>query len=138
MPTRLNRRVGFFWFTIFVATFFLLPVLKAAIPNQLIALADAFFRAGSLVFGGGHVVLPLLQSEVVATGWISNEVFLAGYAAVVGLLLAAFYNPVWKSAIHGPKDFGLALLALVGLMFWKLPAWFVVISSGILGWVLGG
>ena len=59
-------------------------------------------------------------------------------AAVVGLLLAAFYNPVWKSAIHGPKDFGLALLALVGLMFWKLPAWFVFISSGILGWVLGG
>ncbi|MEN1558028.1 chromate transporter, partial [Pseudomonas aeruginosa] len=52
-------------------------------------------------------------------------------AAVVGLLLAALYQPVWTSAIHGPKDFGLALVALVALMFWKLPPWLVVLGSGI-------
>ena len=52
-------------------------------------------------------------------------------AAVVGLLLAALYHPVWTSAIHAPQDFGLALLALVALMFWKLPPWLVVVGSGI-------
>ena len=53
-----------------------------------------------------------------------------------GLLLAALYQPVWTSAIHGPKDFGLALVALVALMFWKLPPWLVVLGSGILGGLL--
>lgn len=57
-------------------------------------------------------------------------------AAVVGLLLAALYQPVWTSAILQPQDFGLALLALVALMFWKLPPWLVVIASGVAGWVL--
>jgi len=57
-------------------------------------------------------------------------------AAVVGLLLAALYQPVWTSAIHGPQDFGLALVALVALMFWKLPPWLVVLGSGILGGLL--
>ena len=55
---------------------------------------------------------------------------------VVGLLLAALYQPVWTSAIHGPQDFGLALVALVALMFWKLPPWLVVLGSGILGGLL--
>jgi len=159
------------------------------------------------VFGGGHVVLPLLQAEVVPPGWVSQEAFLAGYgaaqavpgplftfaaflgasmnvapsgwwggllclaaifapsfllvlgalpfwellrhdgraqralfginAAVVGLLLAALYTPVWTSAIHAPQDFGLALLALVALMFWKLPPWLVVLGSGLLGGWMG-
>jgi len=167
---------------------------------------DAFYRAGSLVFGGGHVVLPLLQAEVVPSGWVSNDAFLAGYgaaqgvpgplftfaaflgasmnqgpsgwlggviclvtifvpsfllvvgvlpfwerlrrntrtqaallginAAVVGLLLAALYQPVWTSAIHAPQDFGLALVALVALMFWKFPPWLVVVSSGVAGGLL--
>ncbi|MNJ62581.1 Chromate transporter [compost metagenome] len=57
-------------------------------------------------------------------------------AAVVGLLLAALYQPVWTSAIHGPQDFGLALVALVALMFWKLPPWLVVLGSGVLGALL--
>jgi chromate transporter len=169
-------------------------------------MVDAFYRAGSLVFGGGHVVLPLLKAEVVPTGWVDNDAFLAGYgaaqavpgplftfaaflgasmnqaptgwlgglicllaifapsfllmvgalpfwehlrrnlrtqaallginAAVVGLLLAALYQPVWTSAIHGPQDFGLALVALVALMFWKLPPWLVVLGSGVLGGLL--
>ena len=57
-------------------------------------------------------------------------------AAVVGLLLAALYRPVWTSAVHAPQDFGLALVALVALMFWKLPPWLVVVGSGVGGWLL--
>lgn len=57
-------------------------------------------------------------------------------AAVVGLLLAALYQPVWTSAIFQPQDFGLALVALVALMFWKLPPWLVVLGSGAAGWLL--
>jgi len=59
-------------------------------------------------------------------------------AAVVGLLLAALYQPVWTSAVHGPKDFGLALIALVALMFWKLPPWLVVIGCALAGGVMLG
>ena len=57
-------------------------------------------------------------------------------AAVVGLLLAAFYNPVWTNAVQAPSDFGLALVAFVALMFWKLPPWLVVLGCGIAGWLL--
>jgi chromate transporter len=169
---------------------------------------DSFYRAGSLVFGGGHVVLPLLQAEVVPPGWVTNEQFIAGYgaaqavpgplftfaaylgavmrqppngwlggawalaavflpsyllvvgtlpfwellrwrpsfqaalrgvnAAVVGLLLAALYDPVWTSAITGPADFGLALVAFGLLMFWRLPSWLVVLITAAGGAVVGG
>ncbi|MNV78674.1 Chromate transporter [compost metagenome] len=58
-------------------------------------------------------------------------------AAVVGILLAALYQPVWISAIHQPQDFGLAVVAFVALMFWKLPPWLVVVGSGAVGWLLG-
>jgi len=167
---------------------------------------DSFYRAGALVFGGGHVVLPLLEAEVVPNGWVSNDIFMAGYgaaqavpgplftfsaflgasihggssslinaalcliavfipsfllvfgampfwdrlranrrmraalggvnAAVVGLLLAALYDPVWTSAIFGPGDFVLAAIALAALMVWKLPPWLVVMAGGIAGWLL--
>lgn len=183
-----------------------LPVLASVWPNQGVALADAFFRAGSLVFGGGHVVLPLLQAEVVPPGWVSNEAFLAGYgaaqavpgplftfaaylgtvmndspngwvgatlclaaifipsfllvigvlpfwnhlrevevlrqalvgvnAAVVGLLLAAFYDPVWTSGVRAPFDFVLALAAFVLLVFWRTPPWLVVALTAVAGWVV--
>ncbi|MHB1060140.1 MAG: chromate efflux transporter [Rhodanobacter sp.] len=183
-----------------------LPLLAAADPSQPLALFDAFYRSGSLVFGGGHVVLPLLQSEVVPPGWVSNDAFLAGYgaaqavpgplftfaaylgavmqpeprgwlgamiclvaifapsfllivaalpfweslrrlrpvrkallginAAVVGLLLAALYDPVWTSAIHAPGDFALAIAAFTLLVFWKVPPWLVVILSATGGWGL--
>jgi chromate transporter len=159
------------------------------------------------VFGGGHVVLPLLWAEVVPTGWVTNEAFTAGYgvaqavpgplftfsaylgavmlyppngvpgaalalvavflpsfflvigalpfwemlrarpdfqsalrginAAVVGLLGAALYSPVWTSAILGPADFGLALVAFGLLMFWKAPPWLVVVLAALGGAVLG-
>ncbi len=180
-----------------------LPLLREATHAQWLAVVDSFYRSGSLVFGGGHVVLPLLQREVVPTGWISNESFLAGYgaaqavpgplfafaaylgavsgpapngplgaaialgsiylpsfllvvgllpfwnslrrrpfmrsclsganAAVVGLLLAALYSPVWTSAILGPADFVLALAAYLLLAVWKARPWIVVVSGALLG-----
>ncbi|ASM18525.1 chromate transporter [Serratia marcescens] len=206
LPVYIRRRVGLFWLILFFLLLAGLPLLTAIFPNQLLLMVETFYRTGSLVFGGGHVVLPLLQAEVVPSGWVSNDTFLAGYgaaqavpgplftfaaflgasmnqapsgwlgglvcllaifapsfllivgalpfweslrrntrtqaalqgvnAAVVGLLLAALYQPVWTSAIHAPQDFGLALVALVALMFWKLPPWLVVVSSGAAGWLL--
>lgn len=206
LPVSLRRSVGLLWLTLFFVLLAGLPLLTTMFPNQTLSMVTTFYRTGSLVFGGGHVVLPLLQAEVVPSGWVSNDTFLAGYgaaqavpgplftfgaflgasmnqapsgwvgglvcliaifapsfllivgalpfweslrrnirtqaalrginAAVVGLLLAALYQPVWTSAIHAPQDFGLALVALVALMFWKLPPWLVVVSSGVAGWLL--
>ncbi|MFC4158436.1 chromate efflux transporter [Chitinimonas lacunae] len=205
LPIAIGRRVGLVWLLLFLALLMGLPLLTVWFPHQALSMVDAFYRAGSLVFGGGHVVLPLLQAEVVPSGWVGNDTFLAGYgaaqavpgplftfaaflgasmnqtpsgwlggsicllaifvpsfllvmgalpfwehlrrhthtqaalsginAAVVGLLLAALYQPVWISAIHAPRDFGLALVALVALMFWKLPPWLVVVCSGVVGWL---
>jgi chromate transporter len=206
LPIVIRRRVGLFWLTLFFALLMGLPLLTTLAPNQALSMLDAFYRAGSLVFGGGHVVLPLLQAEVVPSGWVNNESFLAGYgaaqavpgplftfaaflgasmthapsgwlgglicllaifapsfllvvgalpfwerlrrhvrtqaalaginAAVVGLLLAALYQPVWTSAIHASQDFGLALVALVALTIWKFPPWLVVVGSGVAGGLL--
>jgi chromate transporter len=178
-----------------------LPLLAAETGNHPIALIDSFYRSGAFVFGGGHVVLPLLQMEVVPPGWIGNDLFLAGYgaaqavpgplftfaadlgaamgpppngwlggllclaaiylpsfllligilpfwdwlrrrpavrsvlkganAAVVGLLLAALYTPVWTSAIFSPRDFALTLIAFILLMFWQVPPWAVVTLGAI-------
>ncbi len=57
-------------------------------------------------------------------------------AAVVGLLLAALYTPLWTSAIDKPQDFGLGLMASIALVFWKLPPWLVVGGSGVMGWLI--
>jgi len=187
--------------TLAIAVFFVLlvglPLLSALFPSQALAEFNAFYRAGSLVFGGGHVVLPLLQAAVVPPGWVSDDTFLAGYgaaqavpgplftfaaylgaamgpepngiagaaicliaiflptfllvigvlpfwqvlrtkpraqaaldgvnAAVVGLLLAALYRPVWQSAIASPRDFALAIAAFLLLTAWKTPPWLVVL-----------
>lgn len=205
LPITVSRRAGAIWLSLFGALLLGLPILAELLPSRSVAMIDAFYRVGSLVFGGGHVVLPLLQAEVVPSGWVSNEAFLAGYgaaqavpgplftfaaflgaastaapsgwlgggialasiflpsfllvagalpfweqlrrsprtqaalagvnAAVVGLLLAALYKPVWTSAILAPQDFALALIALVALMFWKLPPWLVVLGTGAGGWL---
>ncbi|VVO58344.1 chromate efflux transporter [Pseudomonas fluorescens] len=202
----ISRRAGMMWLALFLLFLVGLPLLAERVTDQSLAMVDAFYRSGSLVFGGGHVVLPLLQAEVVPTGWVNSETFLAGYgaaqavpgplftfaaflgasmngapsgwaggvicllaifapafllvvgalpfwerlrrsvraqaalagvnAAVVGLLLAALYQPVWTSAILKPQDFGLALVALMALIVWKLPAWLVVIGTGVAGWVM--
>jgi chromate transporter len=192
---------------VFFALLIGLPLLSAAFPNQALALFNAFYRAGSLVFGGGHVVLPLLQAAVVPPGWVTNNAFLAGYgaaqavpgplftfaaylgavmgpapngwlgaaialvaiflpsfllvigvlpfwqalrgrpfaqsalagvnAAVVGLLLAALYNPVWTAAILKPLDFAVALAAFLLLTVWKTPPWLVVLLCAGAGAVIG-
>jgi chromate transporter len=185
----------------FFALLLLLPILAAAAHSHALDLLARFYRAGALVFGGGHVVLPLLQQAVVPPGWISAGRFLAGYgaaqavpgplftfaaylgaamtpgpngiigallclvaiylpsfllligvlpfwdglrrragvqaalrgvnAAVVGLLLAALYTPVWTSAIRGPADFAIGLAAFLLLVIWRLPPWLVVIMGAI-------
>jgi chromate transporter len=184
-----------------------LPLLRTATGSQSVALFDSFYRSGALVFGGGHVVLPLLQAEVVPPGWVTEEQFLAGYgaaqavpgplftfsaylgaagrlapngilgaviallgiflpafllvigslpywerlrgrrdaqsilrgvnAAVVGLLLAALYQPGWVSAIRGPADFCLGLVSFGLLVFWKAPPWLVVLLAALGGAALG-
>lgn len=189
----IRRRTAVAAWVVFVGLLLGLPLLRAASSSQGLALFDSFFRVGSLVFGGGHVVLPMLQAEVVPAGWVTEAQFLAGYgaaqaipgplftfsaylgtvmngwagagialiamflpsfllilgalpfwdmirnrphfqsvfqginAAVVGILLAALYDPVWTKAIHTPYDFGLAIAAFGLLMLWKLPPWAVVL-----------
>jgi chromate transporter len=203
LPLAIGRRTGAALLAIFFVLLVGLPLLTAVFPSQGLQLFDAFYRAGSLVFGGGHVVLPLLQASVVPPGWVSNDAFLAGYgaaqavpgplftfaaylgaamgpqpngwvgaalclaavflpsfllvigmlpfwdqlrrlpmaqaglrgvnAAVVGLLLAALYNPVWTAGITGPYDFALAAAAFLLLMMWQVPPWLVVMLSALGG-----
>jgi chromate transporter len=195
------KKTGIAAWIIFFVLLVGLPLYRQMAPSHALEVFDSFFRVGSLVFGGGHVVLPLLQTEVVAPGWVTNEQFVAGYgatqavpgplftfsaylgavmssepngwtgaflalvaiflpsfllvigalpfwdllrsvrmfqsalkginAAVVGLLLAALYNPVWTSAIYSPADFALGLIAFALLMFWKFPPWLVVVLTAI-------
>ena len=192
-----TRRRGAVALALFTAFLLIPPIIAPATSSQGLALFDAFYRSGALVFGGGHVVLPLLQAEVVTPGWVSNETFLAGYglaqavpgplftfaaylgavmgpapngaagaaialvalllpgmllvygmlpfwdalrtrptaqaamrgtnAAVVGILGAALYNPVWTSAVVTPRDFAIALGGFLLLAVWKMPPWIVVV-----------
>jgi chromate transporter len=203
LPLKVGRTTGAVLLTVFFAILLGLPLLIAVVPNHSLQLFEAFYRAGSLVFGGGHVVLPLLQASVVPPGWVSNDAFLAGYgaaqavpgplftfaaylgavmgpqpngwlgatlclvamflpsffltigalpfwdelrrrpaaqsalrgvnAAVVGLLLAALYNPVWTSGISSGADFALAVAGFLLLFMWKVPPWLVVVLSAIGG-----
>jgi chromate transporter len=189
---------------LFFSLLIFLPMVAGLADSQTWKLIDSFYRSGALVFGGGHVVLPLLQAEVVQSGWMGKDVFLAGYgaaqavpgplftfaaylgmvmgpsphgwlgaiiclgaiflpsfllivgvlpfwdqlrrliavqaalqgvnAAVVGLLLAALYTPVWTSAIGTAIDFAIALVAFVLLAFWKWPPWLVVIWGALVAW----
>jgi len=198
-----SKRTGTIAWIIFFVLLFGLPLIRPLAQSHALDVFDSFFRVGSLVFGGGHVVLPLLQAEVVGPGWITNEQFVAGYgatqavpgplftfsaylgaamhgwggalltltaiflpsfllvigalpfwqmlrgdgkfqsalsginAAVVGLLLAALYAPVWTSAIHTSTDFALGLVGFGLLMFWKAPPWSVVAVSAAAGALLG-
>jgi chromate transporter len=197
----LSRPAGLLALAGFFALLLILPLTAAAAHSHALDLLARFYRAGALVFGGGHVVLPLLQQAVVPPGWISPGRFLAGYgaaqavpgplftfaaylgaamtpgpngvgggllclvaiylpsfllligvlpfwdglrrragvqaalrgvnAAVVGLLLAALYTPVWTSAIRGPADFAIGLAAFLLLVVWRLPPWLVVIMGAV-------
>jgi len=129
---RVPRRIGFLCLVCFFALLGLSPILSAVSGSQGLALFSAFYRSGSLVFGGGHVVLPLLQAEVVNTGWVSADAFLAGYGAAQAVPGPLFTFAAYLGAVMGPAPHGLAgaaialsaiflpgLLLLVGaLPFW--------------------
>jgi chromate transporter len=202
-----TRRGGSIALVLFAALLLIPPVIVSVRHSQSLALFDAFYRSGALVFGGGHVVLPLLQAQVAAPGWVSNEAFLAGYglaqavpgplftfaaylgavmgpmpngvagaaialvalllpgmllvygmlpfwdamrtrpaaqaatrgtnAAVVGILAAALYSPVWTSAVLTPRDFVLALTGFLLLTVWKMPPWIVVVLLAAAGAISG-
>lgn len=201
IPMPVTRGIAGVVFIIFVGLLLLLPLLAG--QGQALAVFDSFYRAGALVFGGGDLVLPLLEAEVVQPGWVTPEAFLAGYgaaqavlgpiftfaaylgavlgpepngvvgsvialvavflpgflilvgvlpywdqfrsmaraqslmqganAAVVGILGAALYSPVFTSAISDMRDLALALACFVLLMAWKMPPWGVVIVATLGG-----
>ena len=206
VASRGARRLGISALIAFVALLVGLPALTAATGDATIRLIDIFYRAGALVFGGGHVVLPLLEAELVPTGLVDHDTFLAGYgaaqavpgplftfaaflgasmttgpsgilgagiallaiflpagllvigilpfwerlrswepataaltgvnAAVVGLLGAALYDPVFIEGITSPATLALAVAAFIAGTMWKVPAWATVIGAGLLGWLL--
>lgn len=193
-----GRKTGIAAWSIFAGLLIGLPLLRPVIDSALYSIFDVFYRVGSIVFGGGHVVLPMLEREVVPD-WMSADLFISGYgaaqavpgplftlsgylgqlmaggvgaviavvamflpsfllvigtlpfwsairtksgvqaalkgvnAAVVGILLAALYDPVFTSAIRGPVDFAIALAAFAMLVYFKLAPWIVVLVTAILG-----
>jgi chromate transporter len=198
-----SRTVGLITLGTFFALLAGLPMLRSLTGSMGVALFDAFYRSGALVFGGGHVVLPLLREAFVAPGWLSDDAFLAGYgaaqavpgplftfaaylgtavapaphglagaalgligvflpgmlillgvlpfwdsfrkraraqaamrgvnAAVVGILGAALYDPVWATTVHSPRDFGIALVGFILLVAWRTPPLVVVALSATAG-----
>jgi chromate transporter len=206
LPHPVSRHAAIAAIVLFFTILIGLPLVSAAVPNHALQLFDVFYRSGSLVFGGGHVVLPLLQAAVVPPGWVSNDAFLAGYgatqavpgplftfsaylgtvmgpaptgwegavlclvamflpafllvigplpfwdalrrkswaqaalrgvnAAVVGLLLAALYRPVWTSGITNAGDFALGAAAFLLLFMWQTPPWLVVVFCALGGGAL--
>jgi len=202
-PAPMSRRTGARWLAAFFILLAGLPVLAGVSGNSWLVIFDRFYRVGSLVFGGGHVILPLLEREVVAPGWLTHDQFLAGYGAaqalpgplftlcaylgallrvgpggwlgamwavvaifvpsillvagtlpfwqtlrsrpgaqaalrganatVVGVLLAALYDPVWSAGITGVRSLSLALAVFAALQVWKLPPWVVIIAAAGLG-----
>jgi chromate transporter len=123
----IGRVAAIICLALFVLLLVGLPVLRAAVHSQWIALIDSFYRSGSLVFGGGHVVLPLLQHEVVPTGWISNETFLAGYGAAQAVPGPLFAFSAYLGAVMGPAPNG-ALGAAIALVAIYLPSFLLVIG----------
>ncbi len=102
-----GRRVSIAALALFFALLAGLPLLSAAYPSQALALLDSFYRSGSLVFGGGHVMLPLLQSEVVPPGWVTNDAFLAGYGAAQAVPGPLFTFVAYLGTVMGPEPNGL-------------------------------
>lgn len=132
LPLTIGRHAGAAFLAAFFALLVGLPLLVAAFPSHMLSVTEAFYRAGSLVFGGGHVVLPLLQASVVPPGWVGNDAFLAGYGAaqaVPGPLFtfAAFLGAVMTPAPNGWAGAALCLVAIFLpsflLVFGALPFW---------------
>ena len=196
----------FFPLTLFFIFLLGLPIINEIFNSNLLNLANSFYKVGSMVFGGGHVVLPLLKEEFVSSGMIENDLFLAGYgasqaipgplftfssylgiffkseintlftsifclffiflpsfllligtlsiwnelrkfdliisafkgvnASVIGLLIAALYNPIIISSLKSYYDFILILISFVILFFTKIPQWAAVFLISLCGWML--
>lgn len=133
-----NKKIGAALLLILAALIFILPLLGARINNYPLSLFSAFFQTGALVFGGGHVVLPMLQAQVVPTGWMSNDIFLAGYGlaqAVPGPLftLAAYLGAVSNLSPSGWAGSALATFAIFLpsflLVFGITPFWSTLRSN---------
>ena len=127
----IGRRLGAVALVVFFALLVCLPVGRYLAPRSWIAVFDSFYRAGALVFGGGHVVLPLLQAEVVPPGWVSNEQFLAGYGAaqaVPGPLFtfAAYLGAVMNGWAGAALALGAIFLPAFLLVVGALPFWEVL------------
>jgi chromate transporter len=128
LRVRVGRAVGALMLLVFLALLIGLPLLAAVVPGQTIKLVDAFYRAGSLVFGGGHVVLPLLQAEVVPTGWVTSDAFLAGYGAAQAVPGPLFTFAAYLGAVMGPQPSGW-LGASICLVAVFLPSFLLVIGA---------
>lgn len=126
-PLRIPKAVSVACLTLFFGLLFGLPALVAATGNSALALFDTFYRAGALVFGGGHVVLPLLESETVGNGLIDPSVFLAGYGAAQAVPgpLFTFSAFLGASTLEGPTGLLGAALAVVAIF---LPGGLLVIG----------
>lgn len=203
------KKLALFALVIFFGLLVALPIVAETTGKDEIDVIENFYRSGSLVFGGGHVVLPLLQAETVGAGYIDNDQFVAGYGAtqampgplftfasylgaameegsffgprwvlglvtlgaiflpsfllvwgvlpfwsrlagstrvrgvvaginatVVGILLAALYNPIWTGSVISAEDFGLVMVLFGLLAIWKLPPWMVVVIAAAGGYAL--
>src|SRR5262249_16622346 len=127
-PLSVSRALGALLLTAFFALLIGLPLLAAAIPSQALKDFDAFYRAGSLVFGGGHVVLPLLQASVVPPGWVGNDAFLAGYGAAQAVPGPLFTFAAYLRTVMEPEPNGWigASICLVAIF---LPSFLLVIGA---------
>lgn len=198
----ISKKTGIISLSILVVSLIALPIITKLMNNPFVSIFDTFFRVGSLVFGGGHVVLPMIEREIVPPGLLSPDAFLAGYgmaqavpgplftfasylgtmmegiggavvatigiflpsflfivaalpflnelrkrasfqgilmgvnASVVGILLAAFYDPVIKSSIFNASDFALGVILFALLNIWKVPAWLIVILGVVGGYII--
>jgi chromate transporter len=128
LPLGVSRTAGGLMLLAFFALLIGLPLLAAAVPYPTIRLVDSFYRAGSLVFGGGHVVLPLLQAEVVPPGWVTNDAFLAGYGAAQAVPGPLFTFAAYLGTVMGPQPNGW-LGAAVCLAAIFLPAFLLSLGA---------
>jgi len=128
LPLALPRRAGAAFLAVFVGLLVVLPVVREAVGGPVLSLFDSFYRAGALVFGGGHVVLPLLQAEVVPPGWVTHDDFLAGYGATQAVPGPLFTFSAYLGAVSraGLNRLVAASIALVAIF---LPAFLLIVGA---------
>lgn len=153
LPIAISRRAGALWLALFGVLLVGLPLLAHVADNPLLSLFEVFYRTGALVFGGGHVMLPLLQAEVVSNGWLGNDLFLAGYGATQAMpgplfTFAAFLGTAIAGVVGGLlcllAIFAPSFLLLVGVLpFWaglrtrpRLQAALAGVNAGVVGLLL--